>query len=76
MIELNNQIKYATYEIDTFISHNGISEYQVIIHATPGKTFNDQLNEITDTYNQLKEKLRKNITPVFKRYFLSYASNQ
>ena len=43
MIELNNQIKYATYEIDTFISHNGISEYQVIILATPGKIFTDQL---------------------------------
>ena len=48
-----------------------------MIHAIqPESTYEEQLNAIIDTYYQLREKELQGTVAIFKRYFLSDASNQ
>lgn len=64
-------------EIFKYEVKNGVSEFHVIIHATnPKISYEEQLNAIIDTYYRLREKELYEATAVFKRYFLSDASNQ
>jgi hypothetical protein len=54
-----------------------VKEHHVMIHADGcHRTFLQQLNAVLDAYNQLIEQELKGSTAVFKRYFLSDASNQ
>lgn len=68
--------KYFT-EIFKYEVKNGVSEFHVIIHATnPKISYEEQLKCLIDTYYRLREKELYEATAVFKRYFLSDASNQ
>lgn len=69
------KVERATAEIFTFNRKDGITEHQVLIHATdPHMTFNEQLKSIIDCYQQLRHAV--NAEAIFKRYFLSDAANQ
>ena len=71
------QLENAWVQISAFRMKEGVSEYQVMIHATrPEQTYSEQLNAVLDTYYNLLEKELKGATAVFKRYFLSDAANQ
>ena len=71
------QLENAWVQISAFRMKEGVSEYQVMIHAThPEQTYSEQLNAVLDTYYNLLEKELKGATAVFKRYFLSVAANQ
>ena len=68
----NTLTEIFKYEVET-----GVSEFHVMIHATnPKISYEEQLNAIIDTYYRLREKELYGATAVFKRYFLSDASNQ
>lgn len=67
----------ATAEISVLRVEGGVTEYQVMIHATqPHQTFDAQLSAILDTYYGLIEGELHGASSVFKRYFLSDAANQ
>ena len=64
-------------EIFKYEVADGVSEYHLMIHAIqPESTYEEQLNAIIDTYYQLREKELQGTVAIFKRYFLSDASNQ
>ena len=64
-------------EIFKYEVADGVSEYHLMIHATqPKDAYEEQLNAIIDTYYQLREKELQGTVAIFKRYFLSDASNQ
>ena len=68
----NTLTEIFKYEVKT-----GVSEFHVMIHVTnPKISYEEQLNAIIDTYYRLREKELYGATAVFKRYFLSDASNQ
>lgn len=67
----------TTTEIATFAGAGGVTEYQVMIHATqPQQTFEEQLAAVLETYYGLIEGELAGGASVFKRYFLSDAANQ
>ncbi len=67
----------AQAEVFTFDNGTEVKEHHVMIHADGcHRTFLQQLNAVLDAYNQLIEQELKGSTAVFKRYFLSDASNQ
>lgn len=67
----------AQAEIFTFDNGTEVKEYHVMIHAERHhRTFQQQLNAVLDGYSLLLEQELIGCTAVFKRYFLSDASNQ
>ncbi|MBO7118975.1 MAG: hypothetical protein J6W03_01490 [Bacteroidaceae bacterium] len=68
----------ATIELTTFAPEGKTAEYHAILHVEPrGESFVEQLRRITQAEAQLldSEDLA-GAKPVFKRYFLSDATNQ
>jgi len=60
-----------------FTGTGGVSEYHVMISATDVMApYQQQLDAVLDAYQHLLETDLKGATAVFKRYFLSDASNQ
>ena len=67
----------ALAEIFSFTSDGEVTEYHVMIHAkADGLTFQQQLDAVLDSYEQLKTNELKGATAVLKRYFLSDVANQ
>lgn len=64
-------------QISKFEVQNGVTEYQVMIHALlPEQTFDEQLDAVLSTYYHLLETELKGASSVIKRYFVSDAANQ
>ena len=67
----------ALAEIFSFTSDGEVTEYHVMIHAkADGLTFQQQLDAVLDSYEQLKTTELQGATAVLKRYFLSDVANQ
>ncbi len=67
----------ARAEIFSFTSDGEVTEYHVMIHAkADGQTFQQQLDAVLNSYEQLKVTELKGATAVLKRYFLSDIANQ
>ena len=76
---MNTNIKTdnALAEIFSFTSDGEVTEYHVMIHAkADGRTFQQQLDAVLDSYEQLKATELQGATAVLKRYFLSDVANQ
>ena len=76
---MNKNIKTdnALAEIFSFTSDGEVTEYHVMIHAkADGLTFQQQLDAVLDSYEQLKATDMQGATAVLKRYFLSDVANQ
>ena len=76
---MNKNVKTdnALAEIFSFTSDGEVTEYHVMIHAkADGLTFQQQLDAVLDSYEQLKTNELKGATAVLKRYFLSDVANQ
>jgi enamine deaminase RidA (YjgF/YER057c/UK114 family) len=77
-------VKYTSYlysssraEISAFTVEDGVTEYHVMIHATnPKQGYREQMNAVLGTYAVLQRDELPGAVAVFKRYFLSDASNQ
>ncbi|MCQ2608371.1 MAG: Rid family hydrolase [Bacteroidales bacterium] len=65
-------------EVSTCKPANGIAEHSIMLHSTRfGETFKEQLEGINQASLTMEESLWNNhAKPIFKRYFLSDASNQ
>lgn len=73
----NIQSEKTLTEIFKYKTAEGPSEYHIMIHSTrPEDTYEEQLNAVLNTYDDLLEKELKGAVAVFKRYFLSDAANQ
>ena len=67
----------AIAETFTFAEGNDVSEYHVMIHANSTRlTYLQQLEAVLDAYGRLLDGPLRGAQAVFKRYFLSDASNQ
>ncbi len=67
----------ALAEVFSFTSDGEVTEYHVMIHAkADGLTFQQQLDAVLDSYEQLKTTELQGATAVLKRYFLSDVANQ
>ena len=67
----------ASAEVFCFDNGTEVKEYHAMIHVVnPRLPFSRQLETIISAYHQLLEKEIKGAHAVFKRYFLSDASNQ
>ena len=76
---MNKNVKTdnALAEIFSFTSDGEVTEYHVMIHAKADeRTFQQQLDAILDSYEQLKATELQGATAVLKRYFLSDVANQ
>jgi enamine deaminase RidA (YjgF/YER057c/UK114 family) len=76
---VNKNIKTdnALAEIFSFTSDGEVTEYHVMIHAkADGRTFQQQLDAVLDSYEQLKATELQGATAVLKRSFLSDVANQ
>lgn len=77
-------MRYTSYsyssgraEVSAFVADGGVTEYQVMVHATdPKQTYCEQMNAVLDTYAALLKNELPGAVAVFKRYFLSDAANQ
>lgn len=68
---------YGRAEVSAFVVDGGVTEYQVMIHATaPKQTYSEQMNAVLDAYAALLKDELPGAVAVFKRYFLSDAANQ
>ena len=73
----NIQSEKTLTEIFKYNAEAGASEYHVMIHSTkPEDTYEEQLNAVLNTYDNLLAKELEGGVAVFKRYFLSDAANQ
>jgi len=64
-------------EIFTFSNNTEVSEAHVMIHVTDSSlNYRQQLEAVADTFEQLRTTDLKGFDAVFKRYYLSDASNQ
>ena len=73
----NIQSEKTLTEIFKYNAGGEASEYHIIIHSTkPEDTYEEQLNAVLNTYDNLLAKELKGGVAVFKRYFLSDAANQ
>lgn len=73
----NIQSEKTLTEIFKYKTAERPSEYHIMIHSTrPEDTYEEQLNAVLNTYDDLLEKELKGAVAVFKRYFLSDAANQ
>ena len=68
----------ATIELTTFAPEKKVAEYHAILHVEPqGESFPEQFRRICQAEKQLLESEDlQGAKPVFKRYFLSDATNQ
>ena len=67
----------TTAEVFCFDNGTEVKEYHMMIHVSNSRlSFSKQLEAVINTYNQLIGQEMKGAQPVFKRYFLSDASNQ
>ena len=67
----------AWAELFSFETTHEVREFHVMIHAQAGgRTFQQQLEAVLDSFHQLTSHQLKGATPVFKRYFLSDVANQ
>ena len=76
---MNKNVKTdnALAEVFSFTSDGEVTEYHVMIHAkADGLTFQQQLDAVLDSYEQLKTTELQGATAVLKRYFLSDVANQ
>lgn len=76
---MNKNVKTdnALAEVFSFTSDGEVTEYHVMIHAkADGRTFQQQLDAVLDSYEQLKTTELQGATAVLKRYFLSDVANQ
>ena len=76
---MNKTIKTENALAELFSFSNGgeVTEYHVMIHAkADGLTFQQQLDAVLDSYEQLTTTELKGATAVLKRYFLSDIANQ
>ena len=76
---MNKNVKTdnALAEVFSFASDGEVTEYHVMIHAkADGLTFQQQLDAVLDSYEQLKTTELQGATAVLKRYFLSDVANQ
>ena len=74
---MNYELNNARAEVFCFESSGEVKEYHVMIHAhAAGRSFQQQLDAVLDSYEQLKSEHLKGATAVFKRYFLSDVANQ
>lgn len=74
---ITKQLENSFVEISKFEVKDGVTEYQVMIHATrPEQTYQEQQDAVLNTYYNLLEEDLKGGIAVFKRYFLSDAANQ
>ena len=72
-----NTVNPVSTEIFRYEADGGVSEYHLMIHYNdPAASYEEQLNAVTDTYYQLRERELKGAVAVFQRYFLSDAANQ
>ena len=77
MINKTMNIGDARARFSAFTGTGGVSEYHVMISATDVMApYQQQLDAVLDAYQHLLETDLKGATAVFKRYFLSDASNQ
>ena len=77
MINKTKNIGDARASFSAFTGTGGVSEYHVMISATDVMApYQQQLDAVLDAYQHLLETDLKGATAVFKRYFLSDASNQ
>lgn len=73
----NIQSEKTLTEIFKYKAAEGPSEYHIMIHSTqPEDTYENQLNAVLNTYDDLLAKELKGAVAIFKRYFLSDAANQ
>lgn len=65
-------------QISSFKGEGGTTEYQVLLSMTdPHLSFAEQLQNLLHIYADIvKNELEEDATPVFRRYFLSDATNQ
>jgi enamine deaminase RidA (YjgF/YER057c/UK114 family) len=76
-VNKNVKTDNALAEIFSFTSDGEVTEYHVMIHAkADGLTFQQQLDAVLDSYEQLKTTELQGATAVLKRYFLSDVANQ
>ena len=73
IIEFDN----STVKVFSFNNDTEVKEYHIIISVTnPLLSYRKQLETIIETYSLMRNQLDGNPSAVFKRYFLSDASNQ
>ena len=73
IIEFDN----STVKVFSFNNDTEVKEYHIIISVTnPLLSYRKQLETIIETYSLMRNQLEGNPSAVFKRYFLSDASNQ
>jgi agmatine/peptidylarginine deiminase len=76
---MNNCItfEHAVAKIYCFDNGTEVTEYQVVISLTnPLLTYKQQLETLLDAFAQVKKDAMAGASVVFKRFFLSDASNQ
>ncbi|MCR4602681.1 MAG: hypothetical protein K5683_04010 [Prevotella sp.] len=75
---MNQKIVFENASADVFSFQKGeVNEYHVMIHVTkPSLPYQQQLDALLDAYQQLIAQHLAGSVAVFKRYFLSDASNQ
>lgn len=65
--------------VNSFMTESSHAEYDAMIRLAPtmvGRPFSEQLQGVVSACDELRERLGGDVVPVFKRYFLSDASNQ
>ena len=65
--------------VTSFMEGSGHAEYHAMIRMAPtsvGMPFNEQMHGVLTACSELRERLGSDVVAVFKRYFLSDASNQ
>ncbi len=64
-------------EISCFETEGGVREYNAVLHiVNTNDTFEEQLQNIRSAYFYLLSNLGHEVSPVFRRFFLSDAANQ
>ena len=69
--------EHAVAKIYCFDNGTEVTEYQVVISLTnPLLTYKQQLETLLDAFAEVKKEAMAGASVVFKRFFLSDASNQ
>ena len=67
-----NTVNPVSTEIFRYEADGGVSEYHLMIHYNdPTASYEEQLNAVTDTYYQLRERELKGAVAVFQRIRLT-----
>ena len=72
------KLKYQHTEAQIYSFQKGeVNEYHLMLHVTdPTLSYQQQLDAVLDSYQQLIGQTLRGAVAVFKRYFLSDAANQ